>query len=133
MNPEQLRHTVKTKWLDYYQENRHWIVRLALWSTYRGQRRPTSSFILGVLSVLEPRLVDALPVIVELSNDPDRVISALGLNFNPDDELARQESPPLLTPESRLLPPKPFVSNRAEEHAENAKEAAQRRTESSSY
>lgn len=130
MNPEQLRQAVKTKWLEYYQENRHWIVRLALWSTYRGQRRPTSSFILGVLSALEPRLVDALPVIVELSNDPDRVISALGLNFNPDDELAHQERAPLLTPEPRLLPPKPFVSNRAEEHAEDAREAARRRAES---
>ncbi len=125
MNPQQLRQTVRSKWLTYYQENRPWIVRLAIWSNYRGQRRPSSSFILGVLSALEPRLVDALPVIVELSNDPDRIISALGLNFNPDEELAKSDNPSLLTPEPRLLPPKPFVSNRAEEHAEEELQRSQ--------
>ncbi|WP_448527875.1 DUF5331 domain-containing protein [Parathermosynechococcus lividus] len=120
MNPEQLRQAVRSKWLAYYQENRPWIVRLAIWSNYRGQRRPSSSFILGVLSALEPRLSDALPVIVELSNDPDRIISALGLNFNPDEALANGDNAVPVTPEPRLLPPKPFVSNRAEEHAEGA-------------
>ncbi|MDR7992899.1 DUF5331 domain-containing protein [Thermosynechococcus sp. TG252] len=125
MNPEQLRQSARSKWLAYYQENRHWIVRLAIWSTYRGQRRPSSSFILGVLTALEPRLLDALPVIVELSNDPDRIISALGLNFNPDEELANRDNPAQLPPEPRLLPPKPFVSNRAEEHGEEAAQSYQ--------
>lgn len=125
MNPEQLRQTVRSKWLAYYQQNRQWIVRLAIWSTYRGQRRPSSSFILGVLTALEPRLLDALPVIVELSNDPDRIISALGLNFNPDEELANRDNPAQLPSEPRLLPPKPFVSNRAEEHREEAAQSQQ--------
>ncbi|MFN3678304.1 MAG: DUF5331 domain-containing protein [Thermosynechococcus sp.] len=125
MNPEQLRQSARSKWLAYYQQNRHWIVRLAIWSTYRGQRRPSSSFILGVLTALEPRLLDALPVIVELSNDPDRIISALGLNFNPDEELANRDNPAPLPPEPRLLPSKPFVSNRAEEHREETAQSHQ--------
>lgn len=105
ITPEQLRQSARSKWLAYYQENRHWIVRLAIWSTYRGQRRPSSSFIWGVLTALEPRLLDALPVIVELSNDPDPIISAFGLNCNPDEELANRDNPAQLPPEPRLLPP----------------------------
>lgn len=87
MNPEQLRRAVKAEWLTYYQDNRHWLTRLAVWVTCQGQRRPTSSFILAALSTLNPKLPQLLPLIVELNNDPDRIIAALGLNFNPEDEL----------------------------------------------
>jgi hypothetical protein len=87
VNTEQLRQTVKTKWLDYYRDNRHWLAKLAVWGNYKGQRRPSSSFILATLSVLEPQLPFLFPVIVDLSNDPDRIVSALGLNFNPETEL----------------------------------------------
>jgi Family of unknown function (DUF5331) len=88
VNTEELRQSVKIKWLDYYRENRHWLSRLAIWSTYKGQRRPSSSFILATMSLLEPQLPFIFPIVVELSNDPDRIVAALGLNFNPDQELA---------------------------------------------
>lgn len=87
MNTEELRQSVKTKWLNYYRENRHWLSRLAIWSNYKGQRRPSSSFILATVSLLEPQLPFIFPIVVELSNDPDRIVAALGLNFNPDQEL----------------------------------------------
>ncbi len=87
MNTEQLRQSVKRKWLTYYYENRHWLTRLAIWVNHKGQRRPSASFILATLSALEPQLPQLLPLIVELSNDPDRIIMALGLNFSPDTEL----------------------------------------------
>jgi hypothetical protein len=42
---------------------------------------------LATLSVLEPRLEQILPFILELNNNPDHIVAALGLNFNPDEEL----------------------------------------------
>jgi hypothetical protein len=52
--------------------------------TCDGDRRPSSSFILATLAILEPKLHDILPLIVDLSSNPDRIVLALGLNFNPD-------------------------------------------------
>lgn len=92
MNVEQLRKSLKIKWLSYYRDNRPWLSRLGVWVTCEGQRRPSSSFILATLTVLEPQLPQLLPLIVELSNNPDRVIQALGLNFNPDAELKALEA-----------------------------------------
>uniref|UniRef100_B8HUQ4 DUF5331 domain-containing protein n=1 Tax=Cyanothece sp. (strain PCC 7425 / ATCC 29141) TaxID=395961 RepID=B8HUQ4_CYAP4 len=108
MNTQELRQSVKAKWLEYYRENRHWLVRLAVWVNDKGQRRPSSSFILATLSVLEPQLPFLFPVIVELSNDPDRIVTALGLNFNPDKELEAlevKEKAALNAGSAMLLPP----------------------------
>ncbi len=87
MNIQHLRHSLRVKWLLYYRQNRQWLVRLRIWGTYDGQRRPSSSFILATLSNLEPQLTQILPFIVDLSNNPDQIVAALGLNFNPDAEL----------------------------------------------
>ncbi len=87
MDIQHLRHSLKVKWLLYYRQNRPWLVRLRIWGTFDGQRRPASSFILAALSTLEPELTQMLPFIVDLSNHPDQVVAALGLNFNPDAEL----------------------------------------------
>ena len=87
MNIQHLRHSLKVKWLLYYRQNRQWLVKLRIWGTYDGQRRPSSSFILASLSNLEPQLIQMLPFIVDLSNNPDQIVAALGLNFNPDAEL----------------------------------------------
>lgn len=87
MDIQHLRHSAKVKWLLYYRQNRPWLVRLRIWGTYDGQRRPSSSFILAVLSNLEPQLTEMLPFIIDLSNNPDQIVAALGLNFNPDTEL----------------------------------------------
>ena len=83
----QLRQSLKLMWLNYYRENRDWLVKLGVWVSCEGERRPSASFILATLSVLEPRLSHLMPIIVDLNSNPDRVIKALGLNFTPDDEL----------------------------------------------
>jgi hypothetical protein len=88
VNIEQLRRALRTKWLSYYKENRDWLTRLGIWVNAEGQRRPSSSFILATLSVLEPQLCKMLPFVVDLNNNPDRIVSALGLNFNPESELS---------------------------------------------
>jgi hypothetical protein len=104
VNTEQLRQSLKAKWLGYYRENRSWLVRLGVWVDSEGQRRPSSSFILATLSVLEPQLIQLLPLIVDLSSSPDRIVKALGLNFSPDQELEAFEAAADLDTELRMLP-----------------------------
>lgn len=87
MNIQHLRHSLKVKWLLYYRQNRPWLVRLRIWGTYDGQRRPVSSFILAAIFHLEPQLTELLPFMIDLSSNPDQIVAALGLNFNPDEEL----------------------------------------------
>ncbi len=91
MNIEQFRKAVKEQWLSYYAENRVWLTRLRIWVNCDGQRRPSSSFILATLSILEPELNQLLPLIVDLSSNPDKIVAALGLNFNPDEDPSMQQ------------------------------------------
>lgn len=87
MNTQQLRQSLRQQWLDYYRANRDWIARLGIWVTCQGQRRPSSSFILASLTLIEPKLTQLMPLVVDLSSNPDRIVVALGLNFNPDEAL----------------------------------------------
>ncbi|YAF97711.1 MAG: DUF5331 domain-containing protein [Nodularia sp. CChRGM 3473] len=87
MNIQQLRQSLKMKWLGYYKQNRPWLVKMRVWGTYNGLRRPSSGFILATLSVLEPQLDEILPFLLDLNDNPDKIVAALGLNFNPDEEL----------------------------------------------
>lgn len=87
MDIQQLRQSLKVKWLLYYRRNRPWMTKLRIWGTYDGQRRPSSSFILATLTNLEPQLIQMFPFIVALSNHPDQIVAALGLNFNPEVEI----------------------------------------------
>lgn len=86
MNTRQLRKSIKRHWLTYYADNRQWITHLRIWVDCDGQRRPSAGFILATLSILEPQLNQLLPLIVDLSSNPDRIVAALGLNFNPDED-----------------------------------------------
>lgn len=85
MNIHHLRQSARRQWLRYYADNREWLIRLGIWVNCEGQRRPASSFILGTLAVIEPKLAQLMPLVVDLNNHPDRIVAALGLNFNPED------------------------------------------------
>ncbi|MEH2296333.1 DUF5331 domain-containing protein [Nostoc sp.] len=87
MNIQQLRQELKQKWLIYYEQNIPWLGKIRIWGTYDGLRRPLSGFILATLSVLEPQFDEILSFMLDLNNDPDKIVAALGLNFNPDEEL----------------------------------------------
>ncbi len=102
MNSKELRRSLKTKWLTYYGNNREWIDKLGIWVTVEGQRRPSASFILGILATLEPDLNRLLPLVVELSNNPDRIIAALGLSINPATALEALEQEQKMLPSSGL-------------------------------
>ncbi|BAY81776.1 hypothetical protein NIES267_12530 [Calothrix parasitica NIES-267] len=87
MNIQQLRESLKIKWVKYYHQNRSWLEKMRIWGTYDDYRRPSSGFILATVSVLEPKLDEIFPFILELNNNPDEIINALGLNFNPEEHL----------------------------------------------
>ncbi|MDB9374947.1 DUF5331 domain-containing protein [Nodularia sphaerocarpa] len=87
MNIQHLRQSVKVKWLSYYEQNRSWLVKMRVWGTYNGLRRPSSGFILATLSILEPQFDQIISFILDLNNNPDQIVTSLGLNFNPDQEL----------------------------------------------
>lgn len=87
MNIQLLRQSLKHKWLSYYEQNIPWLVKMRIWGTYDGLRRPLSGFILATLSVLEPQFDEILSFMLDLNNNPDKIVAALGLNFNPDEEL----------------------------------------------
>ncbi len=106
METDQLRHALRQKWLTYYETNRNWITRMGVWVDCEGHRRPTSSFILGALSVLEPQLTQMFPFIVELSSNPDRIVTALGLNFSPDKQL-QARVPPTTPPRTQAVASRP--------------------------
>lgn len=51
-----------------------------------------------------------LPLIVDLSSNPDRIVVALGLNFNPDDLLKQmdgKEPQVKIDPQVKMLPSSP--------------------------
>ena len=87
MDIQRLRQSLKIKWLNYYKQNRSWLVKMRIWKDYDGIRRPSSGYILATLSVLEPELKKILPFILDLNNNPDQIITALCLHFNPEQEL----------------------------------------------
>lgn len=88
MDIEHLRQSLKIKWLSYYEQNRSWLVKMRIWKDYDGIRRPSSGYIIATLSILESELKKKiLPFILDLNNNPDQIIAALGLHFNPEQEL----------------------------------------------
>jgi hypothetical protein len=87
MDIQQLRPRLKMQWLSYYEKNRSWLAKMRVWHTYEGVRRPSSGYILATLSVLENQFDDILAFILELNNNPDEIVAALGLNFNPEEAL----------------------------------------------
>ena len=92
MDIQHLRQSLKTKWLSYYEQNRSWLVKMRIWKDYDGIRRPSSGYILATLSTLEPELKKILPFILDLNNNPDQIIAALYLDFNPEHELNLSKS-----------------------------------------
>lgn len=103
--PEQFKAELKDKWLNYYQANRNWLNDLAkknsnwfnhvksetkLETNDYSPRRPEARFILGVISILEPKVQGFMPYIVHLNTDPTSVVRALGLDFDPELELEKR-------------------------------------------
>ncbi|MGC9524363.1 MAG: DUF5331 domain-containing protein, partial [Limnospira sp.] len=78
---------LKQKWLQYYQENRDWLVLqmdLSSIPTPDGGRRPSSAMILGTINALDPDAAQLMLPFSKLNPDPEKLIEVLGLHFDPD-------------------------------------------------
>ena len=103
--PEQFKTELKDKWLDYYQINRNWLQSFmnknSSWANnvkYEGEledpkytpRRPNAHFILGIVTVLEPQTQGWLALCPHLQTDPNLIVKALNLDFDPELELEKR-------------------------------------------
>ncbi|BAW95569.1 hypothetical protein NIES970_04780 [[Synechococcus] sp. NIES-970] len=111
---EQIKPSVKTKWLDYFENNQDWLKILMDRGEYvatpDGGRRPQGSVILGAVSAKEPRLAESLYLFSLVEANFDTIIDVLGLNFDPLMELKNLEgkdgnTKPLITPPSKMALP----------------------------
>ena len=116
---------------------------MQVWGTFNGRRRPYSGFILATITALEPKLHHILPLILDLNNNPDDIVAALGLNFNPEEQLhlvkidnstnpttvkpIEDQTIPKPSDQSKALPPvtTPIVDS-FKQQSDNPKEHAQR-------
>jgi Family of unknown function (DUF5331) len=86
--------SLKDKWLEFYQANHSWIKILMEDGNFsesldNNETRPEAWFILGVVSALEPSLKEMLVPFCKLNTDEDKLIDALGLDFDPEKELTK--------------------------------------------
>ena len=85
-NFETIKATLKDKWLDYYQDNQSWIIKMNDWYS----SRPSAGLILGAISVLEPKIITYLIPMIELDTKGNKIIDELGLGFDPRTELEKR-------------------------------------------
>ncbi|MFM7793247.1 MAG: DUF5331 domain-containing protein, partial [Microcystis panniformis] len=108
-NFEELKAALKDKWLDYYQINQAWIKVFTTatnsWiNTPDGGKRPSSHLILGVATALETQLFMWMSPFCVLSNDSNKLVDALGLNFDPEIELEKREGERAKIQEAEAIP-----------------------------
>jgi hypothetical protein len=114
-NFEEIKLRLKKKWLQYYKHNRQWINKYCqencftsvqgstegeTWGTaersiddkrYR-EVHPPSELIIGAITALEPFLAQYwLTAFVDLYANKEKIVVALGLNFDPELELKKIE------------------------------------------
>jgi hypothetical protein len=85
---EKIKGTLKERWIAHYQAHRPWIRDQMNYSsqfyanTASGGTRPSTAFILGCISVLEPECATYIPFLLQLNRDPDKLVEILGLDFD---------------------------------------------------
>ncbi|MBD2577655.1 DUF5331 domain-containing protein [Oscillatoria sp. FACHB-1406] len=88
---EKFKLELRDKWLDYYEINLDWIHKLMdstnRWYKLSEGSRPDSMFVLGAVSALDENARVLLNSFLELSSDYNKLVKALGLDFDPDIEL----------------------------------------------
>lgn len=92
----ELKAELKSKWLAYYKQNITWIVDRSLNKNTNCENqglyrcRPSSDLIMSVIIALEPKLSALMPFWCKFRN-LDQIVEMLGLDFDPDFVIAREE------------------------------------------
>ncbi|WP_448380363.1 DUF5331 domain-containing protein [Gloeomargarita sp.] len=109
---EEFKATLRNSWLEYVRNHRPWLevyLRQRGFKTPDNGRRPDAGLILGVITMAAPQLLDILPTFFKLSQgNPDAIIDALDLNFDPFKEL---QKPVAQLPESTETTPPPGATS----------------------
>lgn len=97
--PQYLTKIIRDKWLEYCKSNLVWLEELQqlkkngistlISETSDGVVRPQSSILLGILIGIYPESSAIINVCFQLNPDPNKIIVALGLNFDPLKELEK--------------------------------------------
>ncbi|MEG3438756.1 DUF5331 domain-containing protein [Pannus brasiliensis CCIBt3594] len=105
-NFEEIKARLKDQWLDYYEINQYWIIKLACWveCVQSRSKRPNAKVILTAVSLLEPAIIDFLIPLVDIDSDGERVVKTLGLDFDPRDELKEREERRSKIQEAEIIP-----------------------------
>ncbi|MCS7225904.1 MAG: DUF5331 domain-containing protein [Gloeomargarita sp. SKYB31] len=89
----ELKLVLRHAWLEYVRNQRPWLemyLKQQGFKTPDNGRRPDAGLILGVMTMTAPQLLEVLPIFFKLSQgNPDAIIEALDLNFDPFKELAK--------------------------------------------
>ena len=91
---EELKPTIRDKWLDYYEANKSIINKLmdmGYKARYSNHKCPTSEFIVGTVSALEPKLEEYLFCFFLVCDDLGKIVTTLELDFDPEVELKKRE------------------------------------------
>ncbi|MGK7881231.1 MAG: DUF5331 domain-containing protein [Crocosphaera sp.] len=87
--------SLKDKWLDFCETNPYWLEEIKNHNSFCAKtpnegKRPHGLLMLGVISAIEPKLTNLIPIFLKLNSNPDSVIKALGLDFDPEIELEKR-------------------------------------------
>ena len=93
---EKLKVTLNDKWLDYYEVNRSWIKRI-LPKNRNGYNEYLDSdtlayFVLGVITVIEPKVKECLELFSELNKEPKSLLGVLGIDYLALDEKLKERA-----------------------------------------
>ncbi len=109
---EKLKATLNDKWLDYYEVNCSWIIRILPKHT-NGYNQYVDSetlayVVLGVITAIKPKVKEFLELFSELNQDPRSILRVLSIDYLALDEKLKER------PEERAKNPK-FNSSEIDE------------------
>lgn len=97
--PQYFTNIIRDEWLEYCKSNIVWLEELQqlkkngistlVSETSDGGIRPQASILLGILIGIYPESSTIINVCFQLSPDPNKIVIALGLNFDPLKELEK--------------------------------------------
>jgi hypothetical protein len=100
-----LKDRLKDLWLDYFQYHQSWLINYECWveCSSSEETRPIAHLILGVMSVIEPRLKDYLIPLFGLNSSGEEIVKVLNLDFSPETELGKREEERKLAQEATFV------------------------------